>query len=391
MSKLRCLTPKVGAGFGNKMEPHVQPLAVQLALKTGRPVKLILNRTEDFEMVRARHPFKIRCKTGARKDGTLLARELSVILDCGAYGDDSPGVLGYSLLMGRGPYRIPHCRCSGKLVYTNRMRFGAFRRLRQSPGHFRHREPDRRDRRPAGMDPLDLRAKNMIQPGDRWFGGGEVASNGLAECIEKARAAAGWQQGGALAAPPGKRRALGVAACAHISGLLATGAIVRLLEDGSVVLNTGAVDIGQGSDTVLTQMCASALKVPVDRVAIASPDTDGSPYNWGTTASRVTYTTGRSVVAAAGQVAEEIKRHAAEIFECAVGDLELRDGGRVGIVGVPDKELSYFEVSARAHWAAGGPIVGADTWVYNKPSVDPNAPLRAACPSRRSGSTASAA
>ena len=221
------------------------------------------------------------------------------------------------------------------------------------------------------MDPLDLRIKNMIQPGDRWFGGGEVASNGLAECIEKARAAAGWQQGRALTARPGKRRALGVAACAHISGLLATGAIVRLLEDGSVVLNTGAVDIGQGSDTVLTQMCASALRVPADRVAIASPDTDGSPYNWGTTASRVTYTTGRSVVAAAGQVAEEIKRHAAEIFECAVGDLELRDGGRVGIVGVPDKELSYFEVSARAHWAAGGPIVGADTWVYNKPSVDP--------------------
>ena len=371
MSKLRCLTPKVGAGFGNKMEPHVQPLAVQLALKTGRPVKLILNRTEDFEMVRARHPFKIRCKTGAKNDGTLVARELSVILDCGAYGDDSPGVLGYSLLMGRGPYRIPHCRCSGKLVYTNRMRFGAFRGFGNPQVTFATESQIDEIAGRLGMDPLDLRAKNMIQPGDRWFGGGEVASNGLAECIDKARAAAGWQQGRALAAPPGKRRALGVAACAHISGLLATGAIVRLLEDGSVVLNTGAVDIGQGSDTVLTQMCASALKVPADRVAIASPDTDGSPYNWGTTASRVTYTTGRSVVAAAGQVAEEIRRHAAEIFECAVGDLELRDGGRVGIVGVPDKELSYFEVSARAHWAAGGPIVGADTWVYNKPSVDP--------------------
>ena len=355
MSKLRCLTPKVGAGFGNKMEPHVQPLAVQLALKTGRPVKLILNRTEDFEMVRARHPFKIRCKTGARKDGTLLARELSVILDCGAYGDDSPGVLGYSLLMSRGPYRIPHCRCSGKLVYTNRMRFGAFRGFGNPQVTFATESQIDEIAGQLGMDPLDLRAKNMIQPGDRWFGGGEVASNGLAECIEKARAAAGWQQGGALAAPPGKRRALGVAACAHISGLLATGAIVRLLEDGSVVLNTGAVDIGQGSDTVLTQMCASALKVPVDRVAIASPDTDGSPYNWGTTASRVTYTTGRSVVAAADRVAEQVKRHASEIFECAAGDLELREGGRVGIVGVPERELSFFEVSARAHWAAGGP------------------------------------
>ena len=371
MSKLRCLTPKVGAGFGNKMEPHVQPLVVQLALKTGRPVRLILNRTEDFETVRARHPFKIRCKTGAKKDGTLVARELTAVLDCGAYGDDSPGVLGYSLLMSRGPYRIPHCRASGKLVYTNRMRFGAFRGFGNPQVTFATESQIDEIAGRLGMDPLDLRMKNRMQPGDRWFGGGEVASNGLAECIEKASAASGWRQGRALAAPSGKRRALGVAACAHISGLLATGAIVRLLEDGSVVLNTGAVDIGQGSDTVLTQMCASALRVPAELVAIASPDTDGSPYNWGTTASRVTYTTGRSVVAAAGQVAEQIKRHAAEIFECAVEDLELRDGGRVGIKGVPDKELSYFEVSGRAHWAAGGPIVGADTWVYNQPSVDP--------------------
>ena len=380
MSKLRSLTPKVGAGFGNKMEPHVQPFVVQLAIATGRPVKMILNRTEDFEMVRARHPFKIHCRTGAKRDGTLVARELEVVLDCGAYGDDSPGVLGYSLLMGRGPYRIPNCRCAGKLVYTNRMRFGAFRGFGNPQVTFATESQIDEIADRLGIDPIDLRMKNLLQPGDRWFGGGEVASNGLAECIEKARAAAGWQSGGAPAAPaqqpqnqqlPGKRRALGVAACAHISGLLATGAIVRLLEDGSVVLNTGAVDIGQGSDTVLTQMCASALKVPVDRVAIASPDTDGSPYNWGTTASRVTYTTGRSVVAAAGQVAAEIKRHASEIFECAVEDLELRDGGRVGIKGVPDRELSYFEVSARAHWAAGGPIVGADTWVYNKPSVDP--------------------
>lgn len=371
MSKLRCLTPKVGAGFGNKMEPHVQPLVVQLALKTGRPVRMILNRTEDFETVRARHPFKIHCRTGAKKDGTLVARELTAILDCGAYGDDSPGVLGYSLLMSRGPYRIRHCRASGKLVYTNRMRFGAFRGFGNPQVTFATESQIDEIAGRLGMDPLDLRLKNMMQPGDRWFGGGEVASNGLAECIERAREASGWREGRALAAPAGKRRALGVAACAHISGLLATGAIVRLLEDGSVVLNTGAVDIGQGSDTVLTQMCATALKVPADRVAIASPDTDGSPYNWGTTASRVTYTTGRSVVAAAEQVAEQIKRHASEIFECAAGDLELRDGGRVGIKGVPEKELSFFEVSGRAHWAAGGPIVGTDTWVYNQPSVDP--------------------
>ena len=124
---------------------------------------------------------------------------------------------------------------------------------------------------------------------------------------------------------------MGFACTAHIGGLLGTGAIVRMLEDGSVVLNTGAVDIGQGSDTVLTQIVAEALKLPLEQVSLASPDTDGSPFNWGTTASRVTYTTGRAVLTAAQEVERQVKTHAAEMLECAESDLELRPGGSVEI------------------------------------------------------------
>jgi len=127
MSMLRCVTPRVGAGFGNKMEAHVQPIVVKLSMVTGRPVKLILTREEDFEIVRARHPFKLRVKTGAKRDGTLVAREVEVLLDGGAYADDSPGVLGYSLLMSSGPYRYQYMKAGGTLVYTNKLRFGAFR------------------------------------------------------------------------------------------------------------------------------------------------------------------------------------------------------------------------------------------------------------------------
>ncbi len=385
MARLRSLTPKIGGGFGNKMEPHVQPIVVQLAIRSGRPVRLILSRTEDFEMVRARHPYKIRCKTGVMNDGTFVARELEALVDCGAYGDDSPGVLGYSLLMARGPYRIPNTRSVGKLVYTNKLRFGAYRGFGNPQVSFATESQIDTIAEKLGMDPLQLRLKNILAPGEPWFGGSVVGSNGLAACIERAREASGWDQrrgtekdqrrgtekDGRHGAAKRGRRGMGVALAAHISGLLATGAIVRMLEDGTVVLNTGAVDIGQGSDTVLTQMCASALKVPLDRVAIASPDTDGSPYNWGTTASRVTYTTGRAVVAAAGKVARQIQEHAAEMFECAVEDVELRDGGQVGIKGVPDKTLSFLDISLRAHWAVGGPIVGADTLVFDRPSVDP--------------------
>ncbi|MCZ6859434.1 MAG: xanthine dehydrogenase family protein molybdopterin-binding subunit [Alphaproteobacteria bacterium] len=377
MARLRCLTPRIGAGFGNKMEAHVQPIVVQLAIRTGRPVKLILSRTEDFEMVRARHPYQIRCKTGVKKDGTFVARELEALVDCGAYSDDSPGVLGFSLLMGRGPYRIPNTRCFGKLIYTNKIRFGAFRGFGNPQVSFATESQIDTIAEKLGMDPLELRLKNILAPGEPWFGGSEVGSNGLAACIERAREASGWDQRRGTAKDESRdesghgHRGMGVALAGHISGLLATGAIVRMLEDGTVVLNTGAVDIGQGSDTVLTQICASALKIPLDRITIASPDTDGSPYNWGTTASRVTYTTGRAVVAASDKVAQQIKEHAAEMFECAVEDVELRDGGQVGIKGVPEKAFSFLQISLRAHWAVGGPIVGAETLVFDRPSVDP--------------------
>jgi CO/xanthine dehydrogenase Mo-binding subunit len=161
-----------------------------------------------------------------------------------------------------------------------------------------------------------------------------------------------------------------------------------MLEDGSIVLNTGAVDIGQGSDTVLCQICAEALKVPVDRIRLASPDTDGSPYNWGTTASRVTYTTGRAVVAAAGEVERQAKEHAAEILECAPSDLELRPGGQFGIVGVPEKTVTFAQISARAHWAKGGPIVGTNSYVFDRPTFDPKRAIAIGLPFPQIGALA---
>jgi CO/xanthine dehydrogenase Mo-binding subunit len=376
MTRLRCLTPRIGAGFGNKMEPHVQPALVLLALKARRTVKLILTREEDFETVRARHPFRIRMKTGVRRDGTLVAREAELLLDGGAYGDDSPGVLGYALLMQGGPYRIPHVYAHGRVAYTNKMRFGAFRGFGVPQVTFAAETQLDEIAERLGIDPVALRRKNMLVGGDPWFGGQPIHSNGLAQCLDTVERESGWAARTAAIAPQAadgdsRRRGMGVALSAHISGLLATGAIVRLLEDGSVLLNTGAVDIGQGSNTVLTQMCAEALKLPLDRVAIASPDTDGSPYNWGTTASRVTYVTGRSVVGAAAEVEKKLKQHAGEMLECSPDDLELLPGGRVAVKGVAQRSLSFSDISGRAHWAAGGPIIGTHSWVFDQKTFDP--------------------
>jgi len=371
MSRIRCVTPRVGGGFGNKMEMHVQGMTAALALATGRAVKMVLTREEDFELVRLRHPYKMRVRTGARGDGMLIAREVEAIIDCGAYGDDSPGVMGFSLWMARGPYRIANFRSLGRLYYTNKLRFGAFRGFGNPQVTFATETQLDEIAARLGIDPFDLRERNAVRAGDTWVGGAPIHSDGFVKCLNSARRASHWERRHQLVAAPSRRRALGMACTAHICGLLATGAIVRLLEDGTVVLNTGAVDIGQGSDTVLPQICADALRIPVERVALASPDTDGSPFNWGTTASRVTYMAGRAVLGAADAVINKIKEHAAEMLECGVSDLELREGGRVGIVGVPQKEVSFQDVSLRAHWAVGGPIIGADSLIYNKPTIDP--------------------
>lgn len=374
MTRLRCLTPRIGAGFGNKMEAHVQPVVVLLAMKARRPVKLILSREEDFETVRSRHPFRIRMKTGVRKDGTLVARETELILDGGAFADDSPGVLGYALLMSCGPYRVPNVHAHGQVVYTNKLRSGAMRGFGVPQVTFASEQQLDEVADRLGMDRIELRRRNMMTPGDPWFGGQQVQSNGLAQCLDIVERESGIREArGRTGAdvPPGRKRGFGVALTAHISGLLSSGAIVRVLEDGSVMLNTGAVDIGQGSNTVLTQICAHSLKLPLDKIAIASPDTDGSPYNWGTTASRVTYVTGRCVMRAAEEVAKKLKEHASEMLECSVDDLELLPGAKVAIKGVPQKAVSFAQISGRAHWAAGGPIIGTNSWVFDQKTFDP--------------------
>ena len=273
--------------------------------------------------------------------------------------------------MSCGPYRIPHAYCHGRLAYTNKMRFGAFRGFGVPQVTFATETQLDEIADALGIDPIELRLKNLKQPGDRWLGGQEILSNGLAECVKRVREASGWDTTPRRIDEGGSRRALGMSCSSHISGLLSTGAIVRLLEDGTVLLNTGAVDIGQGSNTVLSQMCAEALQIPLDRVSIASPDTDGSPYNWGTTASRVTYMTGIAVVRAAAEVERQIKEQAAEILECGPEDLELIPGGLVAVKGVAQRNVSFAAISGRAHWAAGGPIIGSHSWVYDTKTIDP--------------------
>ena len=372
MAKVRALVPHVGGGFGGKGGLHIQTLVAKLALVSGRPVKMTLTRIEDFEIVRSRHPIRIRMKTGAKSDGTLVAREIDLVLDGGAYADESPAVLNWSVFIGRGPYNIPNVRSSGQLVYTNKLRAGAYRGFGNPQVTLAGETQIDEIAQKLGMDSIQLRQKNAVKTNDAWIGGQNIDACGFDECMTRmVEATSGVEAAAKAASTSNKRRGIGYSALTHMCGIQSTSAEIHLRADGSVAVVTGVVDIGQGSNTILSQIVADALAIPVDRVSFAAPDTDSSPYNWKTAASRTTYMSGRSVLGAAEKVREQLFNHASEMLECAEHDLELREGGFVGVRGVPEGQLSFSQIAGRAMARVGGPIAGSDTLVFDGPTLDP--------------------
>ena len=370
MAMVRSIAPRIGGGFGGKGSPGTQPIAAALARATGRPVKLVLSMTEDFEMLRSRHPARIRMRTGAKADGTLVAREHVALLDCGAYADDSPAVVGVCCLFGRGPYDIPNYRGRAEGYYTNKLRAGAFRGFGGPQATFASESQLDELALKLGMHPVELRLKNALGKGGKFAGGQTILASAFDECLERVRATAEGAGAGADS-PPGKRRGVGYTGIAHISGLLGTSARVELRGDGSAALSTGVVDIGQGSDIALRQICAESLQLPLERVSFANPDSDTAPFNWKTAASRVTYMAGRAIVAAAGQVKDRLFHEAADMLEAAPVDLEIRAGGFVGLKGVPERMLPFAAVAGHSAAMGGGPIAGSHALAFDGERMDP--------------------
>jgi CO/xanthine dehydrogenase Mo-binding subunit len=368
MAKIRVIATRVGGGFGGKHASSIHSIAAWLARATRRPVKLVLSRLQDFEIQRTRHPARIWMRTGATADGTLVARDVRITLDGGAYADESPAVLAFALLMSRGPYVITNVRARGSVVYTNKLRAGSFRGFGNPQATFAGESQIDELAAKLGIDPCELRLRNAMRPGATAFGGQPVSSCVLREALEQVRAA----QRAAPPLPPrdGCRRGVGFAAMSHISGLMGTAATVQLRADGSIALATGCVDIGQGADTAMVQMCAELLGVPIERVSYAQQDSDVSPYNWKTAGSRSTYMTGRAVASATIEMRKKMLDQAALMMECAATDLELRPGGSIGLVGVP-KTVSFKDVALHSLFRAGGPITATHGFVFDGPRFDP--------------------
>ena len=368
MAKVRVIATRVGGGFGGKHASNVHSITAWLARAAGRPVKLVLARTQDFEVQRSRHPARIWMKTGARRDGTILARDVEITTDGGAYADESPPVLTFALMMSRGPYRIANVRARGRAVYTNKLRAGSFRGFGNPQASFASESQIDELATRLGIDPVEIRLKNAMRPNDTAFGGHPVPSCVLRDCLVQVRAA--QRHAAPLPVRPGRTRGVGFAAMSHVSGLMGTAAEVQLRTDGSIALSTGCVDLGQGADTTMVQICADTLQVAIDRVSYSQQDSDSSPYNWKTAGSRSTYMTGRAVAVATAAMRDKMLLHAGEMLECAIADLELRAGGLIGIKGIPSG-VTFKDVALRSFFQAGGPIAANHGFVFDGPPFDP--------------------
>lgn len=341
IKRIRVIKPRIGGGFGNKQEVLIEDVPAHLTIATGRPVIYEYSREEEFIASRSRHPMRIRMKTGVKKDGTITANEMYALSDTGAYGCHALTVTGntghksMALYVGDGKYRAsPNIRFYADIVYTNHPPSGAYRGYGVPQGFWaveRHMEKIARE---LELDPIEFRLKNSIREGElqpfstAWSEGREprpetIETCGLEECVRQGRAAIGWDQKfgvpGWRQVPgqPHLRKGLGVALVMQgtaIPYLDMGGASIKMNDDGSFNLLVGATDLGTGSDTVLAQMAAEVLGVPVDDIIIYSSDTDFTPFDKGAYASSTTYISGAAVIKAAESVSLRIRQRAARMF-----------------------------------------------------------------------------
>lgn len=365
-NKIRIISIPPGGAFGGKEDLFFISIAIALAQRAERPVKIILSRREDFFMMRPRHPARVRIKSGTKKDGTLTARKVEVVFNTGAYSDQGPGICGAAASRASGPYRVPHFQADGYCVYTNQPIFGAYRGYGSPQTFFAVESQMDAIAETLGLDPLELRLKNSVQAGDLRSDGRPFTSAGLKDCLTEVARASKWHQTKYSEGTRGK----GVAVVQHISGVLASGALVRINQDGTVTVYTGSVDLGTGSATVLVQMAAEELGLPLEDVNIVMGDTDATPYDWSTSASRTTYVSGHAVKAAAADAKIQLFNLASSELEANPQDLESQ-AGKVLVKGSSEKGLTFKQLGRISHWQKGGPIIGRGTHMVERFTLDP--------------------
>lgn len=360
---VRVVQPHLGGGFGCKFElfPYEVCCAI-LSQKSGRPVKIVYDRREEFSASRTRHAMKIWLKTGFKKDGALMARECRTVLDGGAYTSFGPTVTFTAGFFHTLLYRLPNYKYEGYRVFTNKPPSSGMRGIGAVQPFFAGETQMDMVAQELGIDPIELRLKNARQPNEVIPKLTHVSSCGLSECLTKVAEGSRWRESrGKL--PLG--RGVGVACAGQQSGgafnwfrtrLAFSNVRVRANDDGTVELFTGAADIGQGSSTVLSQILAEELGVHFEDVRIVAADTGATPVDMGTWGSRVTLQAGNAVRAAAIEMKKQLFAVAAPTLKAEAEDLDIRDG-KIFIKGSPERSMPFAEAVVAAQAASKGKMV----------------------------------
>ncbi|MBI4962024.1 MAG: molybdopterin-dependent oxidoreductase [Desulfomonile tiedjei] len=358
VGNVRVVKPYVGGGFGPKCEATpLEMSAAMLARYTGKPVKGIYSREQVFLHSRARHQFYAEMTLGVKNDGTMVALRNKAILDGGAYTSFGIATVYYSGSLLGGPYKLKAMKYDGYRVYTNKPACGAQR----GHGGVAHRAAFEQlmdmTAEKLGMDPVEMRLKNIMTTGDMTINELDMSSLGMKECVEAVRNGSDWNnKKGKL--PRGK--GIGMACGFFVSGAgypiyrsdtYHSTVVIKMSEDGGIAnVLTGSAEIGQGSDTMVAMIAAETLGIPLASVRVTSGDTDLS-VDLGAYSSRQTLMTGHATKEAAEQVRDQIARHLAEAMGCDASSISFRNGN-VMFDGQPGdfEKIRSFYIKEHRGW-----------------------------------------
>ena len=343
-SKIRVIKPKLGGGFGGKQTSVCEIYPAFVTLKTGKPSKIVFTRKETQACSNTRHAMRLKVKIGSDKEGNIKAIDIDVLSNTGAYGEHAPTVTALVVYKTFPLYAKVPMRCRANIVYSNTTVGAAFRGYGATQGTFAVESAVNELAHKLGMDPTEIRMKNLVDQSD-------TVSGDVKKCIEIGKEKFNWKDRKVVDMGDGKVRASGMAVTMQGSGIagLDTGsATIKFHDSGDFSLLLGVTDMGQGCDTVHTQIASEILDVPMDKIIVHTADTDISPYDPGAYASSGTYVTGNAVIIAAKKMKEEIIKMAAKLMKKPVEEIEYfgeyvedKDGNRMTLRDIGERAVSF--------------------------------------------------
>ena len=335
LNKVRIIATTIGGAFGGKSELRAEPLAIALAMKVpGRPVKIVFNRQEEFVSSVVRGKTHVKIKIGAKKDGALVAMEVTTYLDTGAYATTGPRVNYIGGFASSGPYKIPNIKIDGYCVCTNKQLGTSHRGFGVPEVSFAYDSQMDLLAKALNMDPLALRLKNALEEGSISATGECLASVGVKDCLKAVGEKIGWESPGPVVTPEGKIRAKGIGTFIKLTGTPSNSSvIIRLNEDGTVNVMRSGMEMGQGTTTVIAQIVAHELGIDIGKVEMAPVDTEFSPFEKHSAASRLTFHVGNAAILAARDILDQLKSLAAKQWNLAKEQIRVEAGEILGPSG----------------------------------------------------------